>query len=95
MIADAAFYEVKALDMESRRQRPIRLVKSLKSDWRIVEREGRPEILSVSCHPSAKGKFVIDYSRYSFDGTQWVEYKREVDGFWESDQPFPESPVFH
>jgi len=95
MIADAAFHEVKALDMESRRQNPMRLVKSLKSDWRIVEREGRPEILSVSCHPSLNGKFVIDYSRYSFDGNQWAEHKRQVDGFWESDEPFPESRAFH
>jgi hypothetical protein len=94
MIADGAFREVQALDTESRRQDPIRLMKSLKSDWRIIERVGRPEILSVSCHPNEQRKFVIDYARYSFDGSQWVIHKRETEGIWESDDPFPESSAF-
>ena len=93
-VSDAASHEAKALDTESHQEGPIRLLKSLKSDWRIAQRESKPEILSVSCHPRNDGKFVTDYARYSFDGSRWFEYKREQQGLWESDQPFPERSLF-
>jgi len=92
-ISDAAFHDVKA-DTASGQEQPIRLVKSLKSDWQIVSRDNAGEILSVSCRPKSDGNFVIGYTRYSFDGNQWRKYKREVDGFWESDDPFPDRSAF-
>jgi hypothetical protein len=94
-VSDYAFHDVEALNIESQQQQSIRLVKSLKSDWQITSRESGGEILSVSCHPKNDGSFVVDYVRYSsFDGSKWLEYKREVDGFWESDQPFPGRSAF-
>jgi hypothetical protein len=90
-VSDAAIHDVKALNTESHQEEPIRLVKSLKSDW---HRKSATEILSVSCRPKDDRNFVIDYVRYSFDGTRWLEYKRETDGFWESDEAFPEGSSF-
>jgi hypothetical protein len=93
-VSDAGFHEPRALDTGSHHEEPIRLLKSLKSDWRVVQHESGPEIFSVSCHPSRNGKFVVDYARYSFDGSQWLEYKHEAAGFWESDQQFPDASAF-
>lgn len=90
-ISEAAIQDVKAVNAESQKDEPIRLVKSLKSDWR---REGADEILSVSCRARDGGTFVIDYVRYAFNGRQWLEYKRQTDGFWESDEPFPNRSAF-
>jgi len=90
----ATLHEMKALNADSGKEQPIRLMRALKSDWRIAEREDHPEILSVSCHPGSNLEFVIDYTRYTFEGQRWVEHTREVDGFWESDQPFPAKSAF-
>lgn len=57
-------------------------------------RGARGEILSVSSHPNEAGRFVIEYIRYALQGTRWREYKREVDGLWESDGPFPKRSLF-
>jgi len=94
MVSDSSLQDVKALNTASHEEEPIRLVKSLKSDWRITSRNSGGEILSFACHPKSDGNFVIDYVRYSSDGTRWLEHKRESDGFWESDQPFPERSAF-
>lgn len=90
-ITNATFHDVKALNTQSHQEEPIRLVKSLKADWR---QENIAEILSVSCYENGDGRFVVDYIRYNFDGNRWLEYKRESEGFWESDQPFPLRAAF-
>jgi len=92
-ISSAGFHEVTALNVDSKKEEPIRLVKSLKSDWRIP-REISDEILSVSCYSDGQGNFVIKYTRYSFDGVRWVEYTRQESGFWESDEAFPSRSAF-
>jgi hypothetical protein len=94
-VSDGTLEYVKVLNPESGREEPIRLMKSLKSDWRISSRKARGgEILSRSCHPREDGQFVIDYVRYYSTGTRWREYKREKKGFWESDDPFPPRSAF-
>lgn len=86
---------VNALNLESGRVEPIRLMKSLKSDWRISRREkDGGDILSVSCYPKEGGQFVIEYIRYSSTNARWREHKREKKGFWESDDPFPPRSAF-
>jgi hypothetical protein len=94
MVSDSAFHEVKALNTESHQWEQIRLMKSLKSGWRIAQSGPKPEILSVSCHPKGVSHFVVDYTTYMFEGSTWVERKREKDGFWESDDPFPKRSAF-
>jgi hypothetical protein len=94
-ISDGSFQDVTALDVESHQEKPITLLKSLKSDWRVtLHTNNEGEILSVSCRPKNGENFTISYVRYRFQGTHWLEYRREADGFWESDQPFPESSAF-
>jgi hypothetical protein len=94
MVSGSAFREVKAFNTESGQEVEIRLAKSLKSDWRIMRRGDKAEILSISCHPKSHSQFVIDYARYSFDGEKCLVYKREAEGVWESDDPFPKRSVF-
>jgi hypothetical protein len=94
MVSDSVFHDVKALNAESHQWEQIRLMKSLKSDWRIAKSGAEPEILSVSCHPKGVSHFAVDYTTYTFDGSTWVERKRETDGFWESDDPFPKRSAF-
>ncbi|MGH9584626.1 MAG: hypothetical protein ACRD4O_17025 [Bryobacteraceae bacterium] len=93
-IVNANFHELMALNVKSHKEEPFRLMKSLKSTWRITRRSPKGEILSVSCYPKADGKFVIDYVRYSFNGTKWLAYKRQVNGYWESDETFPKRSPF-
>jgi hypothetical protein len=90
-VSDGAFRDVTGLNTDSKQVEPIRLVMSIKSDWR---RENGAEILTVSCHAKNNGDFIIEYARYSFDGARWLEYTRKVDGLWESDEPFPERSAF-
>jgi len=92
-VSDATFHEAEALSAESQKEEPIRLVKSLKSEWRIV-RENTIEVLFLSCHQNPEGSFVIDYTRYSLDGTRWIEHTRQESGFWEADEPFPPRTAF-
>lgn len=93
-VSDSDFHRVLAFDPKSGRNVPLRLMKSLKSDWQIVQRSAKGEILSISCHPNAHGTFVVDYARYSFNGTKWLVYKREVNGYWEADGAFPKRSAF-
>lgn len=93
-VSDGVLRDAKALDMDSHNEEPFKLMKSLKSDWKIASSQNGDEILSVSCHPNKSGHFVIDYIRYSLVGAQWREYKREVHGYWESDNSFPKKSAF-
>lgn len=91
----AAVHEVSARDVRTEREEPIRLVRALKSDWRITDEGGTPEILVVSSRPkAAEGGFTTVCVRYSLDRGRWIKHERERDGLWESDQPFPERSAF-
>lgn len=92
-VSSAAFRDVTALDQKTNTERPFRLMRSLKSDWRLAT-EKKNEILSVTCHPKSDGEFSIDYVRYSFDGSRWIEYEREAGGLWESGDGFPRRSRF-
>ncbi len=93
-VCNRTFHDVEALNAVTHKREPIRLAKSLKSDWRIEPRSEGTDILSLSSHPGNNGNFVSDYVRYSFDGKQWLEHKKQKDGLWESDQPFPPRSAF-
>jgi len=93
-VSDSGFHDVEALNAGSQQRETIRLMKSLKSDWQTRDQENGGEILSVSCKPRKDGSFVIQYVRYRLDKGQWLAYKREAAGFWESDEPFPDRSEF-
>jgi hypothetical protein len=93
-ISNGMINDVKALNGDTGQEEPIHMMRSLKSDWKITTSEKREEILSVSCHPKNDSSFVMDYTRYSFDGARWLEYKRQEKGIWESDEGFPARSAF-
>lgn len=93
-VSDSGFHDIEALNVGSQQKQTIRLMKSLKSDWQARDRGNGGEILSVSCKPGKDGSFVIEYIRYCLDKGQWLAYKREAPGIWESDEPFPDRSEF-
>lgn len=93
-ISKGTLQDAKAIHVSTHRQEPIRLAKTLKSDWRIATGNQGTEILALSSHPGSDGAFVTEYVRYRFDGGQWLKYERHEVGMWESDQPFPPRSAF-
>jgi hypothetical protein len=93
-VSNGTIRDVLAIDADSHREEGFRLMKSLRSDWRITRREDGGEILSLSSHPTDRGDFVMEYIRYSLEGAGWRAYKREGSGDWTSDQPFPPRSAF-
>ncbi len=83
-------------------KRPIELMKSLKTNWKIKEngKNGFPELLKVRCRPDFAAssedetKFKVTYSRFLYDGTQWKRKDRELAGFWEDEGVFPSENLF-
>ncbi|MGZ3458564.1 MAG: hypothetical protein ACXU86_08670 [Archangium sp.] len=77
---------------------PVRLMRSLKSDWRLEPaRSGQgQDILYVFTRPDFEqpGRFQVTYERLTFDGLRWVRHDRQEPGFWESDGEFPERESF-
>jgi len=77
----------------------IALMESLKTEWKIVAASSGSgkEILMVACRPTLEpgnAKFTLLYSRYFFDGKSWVELVREQEGYWESQDDFPDRSLF-
>jgi hypothetical protein len=96
-IKGGAFRDVTAFSAQTQRDEPIHLAKTLKQGWRITSGVNGTEILAVSCHPNFSAQndsFVVDYTRYAFDGTRWHKYTRQENGLWESDNPFPQRSAF-
>jgi len=94
-LSSQGFQDTDALNPGTQQREPIRLVKSLKSDWRFSKGTKEVEILSLWCRPEPDGSsFNLIFTRYTFDGKQWFVHKRQEKGFWESDQPFPQQSAF-
>lgn len=94
-VAGAGLRDLDALDVSTQQREPIRLAKSLKSGWTISKVSNGLEVLSLWCRPTPNGAtFNLMFTRYSFDGNQWLAHKRQEKGFWESDQPFPPRSAF-
>jgi hypothetical protein len=64
----------------------ITLMRSLKSAWNLTNVLDGQDILSVSCRPDDDtGRFSTTYSRYHYNGTQWLVSSRRERHFWEAD----------
>jgi len=95
---------LRSVDAQGKNPEPIRLATTLKSAWKIVPGKpaGTPEILQCASRPDmthaapgdASLPFVLELTRYVFDGARWRRYRRASPGFWESDAPFPERARF-
>jgi hypothetical protein len=96
-VQEARLRPLEAVD-EQGTTAPVRLMRSLKTDWRLEPaRVGPiPDILSVSTRPDFdnQGEFVVTYARLSFDGHRWIRHTRRTPGLWESDGDFPDRELF-
>lgn len=82
----------------------ILLSRTLKTEWvvRRVRDNSRVEILEIKClsdvdyakKNSDEMKFERIFTRYSFDGRQWLRFTRNEDGCWETGDTFPNRQAF-
>ncbi|KAF0812587.1 hypothetical protein IGB42_02876 [Andreprevotia sp. IGB-42] len=86
-IAGQRLQWVEAVDAAGRRK-PVRLVSTLKADWRRIVQGGRDAFLLIRCEP-AGGDFRIVLQRYTLDGAVWRVRERSHPGFWEAEGDFP------
>ena len=96
-VSEANFHDVDALDPATQQRKPIRLLKALKSDWRMTTDSNVVEILSFTYGPAqaaADNQQVLTFTHYSFDGKQWLLYVRQQEGYWDTEQPFPPRSLF-
>jgi hypothetical protein len=97
-VANAKLRWLEAVNGRTGKSSPIRLPKTLKSDWMLKSRGAQKDILQVLCRPDdfgGSGAFSVAYIRYHFDeGAGWKMRERVKKGIWESDEPFPEAPQF-
>jgi hypothetical protein len=97
-VVDAKPLWLEAINRDTGKSGPIRLSKTLKSDWRLSPRGPQKDLLQVLCRPDdfgGSGAFSLAYIRYHFDGgAAWQMRERVKKGFWESDEPFPEATQF-
>jgi hypothetical protein len=88
------FRDLEAQVVGTRSHEPIRVVKSLKADWKMFPGSREPEILSISCRPGQDNSFVIVYVRYYLHRGAWFKRQRIRPGLWESDRAFPPQSAF-
>jgi hypothetical protein len=93
-VRGAKFHDLIAEAEGTHSHEPIRLVKSLKADWKMLPGSKHAEILSISCRAGQGSSFIVVYTRYYFKGGLWFERHRERLGFWESDEAFPARSQF-
>ena len=95
-VAGGRLETVVARNTESGLSKPIRLLSTLKTAWKLVPATGDQnnlkDILEVACRPdfdSKEAKFFVTYTRYHWDGKEWIVLTRKVHGFWEDEGSFP------
>ena len=82
------------------KSRPIVLMQSLKTVWKIVKAPGGQgrEILAAACRPGdftgSDTEFLMTYSRYFFDGKKWVRLDRLEEGYSDFEDGFPARSLF-
>ncbi|HVZ81600.1 MAG TPA: hypothetical protein VHE12_12500 [bacterium] len=78
---------VLAKKIETGKYFEISMMKSLKTDWTIKDRS---TILKIACRPTwNEGKkdieFITTFTRFSYEGSGWLERSISVEKFWEAD----------
>ncbi|MDP3296967.1 MAG: hypothetical protein Q8N09_05155 [Thermodesulfovibrionia bacterium] len=99
-VVNANIEWVTAINEATQEELLIHLMKSLKTDWKIVN-PSSPQILKVACRPDLDEKndnlkFKVIYTRYFKRGLKWIMAQREEEGFMEfgSGSKFPEESKF-
>ena len=101
-VMEGRLEEVSALNAQSGRIEPIGLMRSLKTEWKTAPPSSaqmdRKDILLFACRPKDFGaddtKFTKIFTRYHWNGKEWVSYQRMAPGIWEDDDPFPRACSF-
>jgi len=95
-VAGGRLETIIAKNAESGLSKPIRLLSTLKTAWKLVptasDQNNLKDILEVACRPdfdSKDAKFFVTYTRYHWDGKGWIVLTRKVHGFWEDEGSFP------
>jgi hypothetical protein len=90
---------VSARDSQSGKISPIYLPNTLKTAWKVAPATARSgaskDILEVACRPNADAsRFYVTYTRYHWNGTGWIAFSLETQGYWEDDGKFPSAERF-
>jgi len=88
---------VLAKDGKTKKEKEILVAQTLKTEWKISPHGKNQDILEIRCRPAFKNKngdFEVTYSRYRYNGHEWIHYSRTVEDFWENEGDFPEESLF-
>lgn len=88
---------VQAKDGKTKKEKEILVARTLKTEWKLSPHGKNQDILEIRCRPAFKDKsseFEVTYSRYRYDGREWIHYSRTVEDFWENEGDFPEESLF-
>ena len=98
-VSHGRLYVVNARDAKSAALEPIHLASTLKTAWKISSVNGgsteQKDILEIACRPNADASvFYVTYTRYHWNGKEWINFTRRTRGFWETDDAFPSPDKF-
>lgn len=94
---------VEGLDAKAGKERQIALMRSLRTEWRlvpstlgagqdIVEVAGRPNFAETTDSKSLE--FEVIYTRFHFDGDHWLRFERTEPGYFFNQGDFPSRDEF-
>lgn len=96
-VASGRIKWVKAKDVKTKKEKEILVAQTLKTEWNLSPHGENTDILEIRCRPAFKDNsddFEVTYSRYRYDGREWIHYSRTVEDFWENEGDFPEESLF-
>jgi hypothetical protein len=87
---------IRAKDASNGKTEKISVMISLKTYWKLSPSKKKQDILELACRPTGNGDFELIYSRYSFNGLEWIRYSRSEKGYldFEADTDFPRENLF-
>ena len=90
---------IRAKDSSTGKSEKISVMRSLKTSWELSKSRQNQDILELACRPTFKGgdnPFVLIYTRYRFNGLEWIRYSRSEKGYldFEADTDFPGDNLF-
>lgn len=89
---------VKAKNEKANKVEEIHVAQTLKTEWKLFPHRKNQDILEIRCRPAFKDKsddtFEVTYSRYRYNGHEWIHYSRTEEGFWENEGDFPKESLF-
>ncbi len=101
-IVDTGFQWLATVDKATGERKQLLLKQSSKAAWKLVSTlgGGGRDFLQVSCSlPLEKEgdnqrEFVTSFTRFHFNGTDWMKLERRDPGYWESGGGFPAEDRF-